>query len=223
MEEIKKLRKEDLSTEVSSFSFSKDDIGRNAEFANRYAVMQEYAGKNHAGFVNPAVHFLSALSFLRDGNAENALAEFRILYQIMPNDPLVRRYYATLLSICRREFPAGLTAADGFDFPLDENCVYVLSAVGRSPSLKQVAVYFPLMTAWPVCEFYPQPFSGVTVLAGGRTYSSWLLADMNSIFAWEYEQRLPGIITRIVLSTAVKEGAYYGSMAAVGASDMNLE
>ena len=37
---------------------------------------------------------------------------------------------------------------------------------------------------------------------------------MDGIFAQEFQERLPGIITRIILSTAIKEAAYYAALAA---------
>ena len=60
-----------------------------------------------------------------------------------------------------------------------------------------------------MCEFYDAPFAGFTVAAGGARYEGALLADMDGILAQEYQERLPGMIARIVISTLIKEAAYH--------------
>ena len=99
--------------------------------------------------------------------------------------------------------------------------MYVIFANGRSAAFKQVAIYAPIMTAWPVCEFYDAPFEKARIEADGRKYETFPLADMDGILAQEFDERLPGIITRIVLGTLIKEGAYYGGLAVIWNSDMD--
>ena len=70
------------------------------------------------------------------------------------------------------------------------------------------------MAAWPTCEFYPSTFANARISAGGQTVSTVPIADMDAILAQEFDQRLPGIITRTVLSTLIKEGAYRGGQVA---------
>ena len=73
------------------------------------------------------------------------------------------------------------------------------------------------MTAWPSCAFYDTPFQGLEIEAGGRIYKSMILADMDGILAQEFDERLPGIIARIVLNTLIKEAAYYAGLAVIAA------
>ena len=42
-----------------------------------------------------------------------------------------------------------------------------------------------------------------------------ILADMDGILAQEYDERLPGMISRIVLNTLIKEAAYYAGLTAI--------
>ena len=72
-----------------------------------------------------------------------------------------------------------------------------------------------------MCEFYMPPFANVQIQADGRQYTTAMLADMDGIIAQEFHERLPGIITRIVLSTLIKEGAYYTSLALVSSTKMD--
>ena len=173
------------------------------------------------GFLNPAAIFLSGLGSIRDENYDNARIDFQRLYEAMPQNPMIQQYYVSVLKAADRPVPSELKQIKPFDFALDRDCVYVIFANGKSAAFKQIAVYFPIMTAWPMCEFYPAPFDKITVSADGTKHSSMILADMDGILAQEFKERLPGIITRIVLSTLIKEGAYYGGLVAIWKSDMN--
>ena len=181
--------------------------------------VKKVANKGYGNFLNPAAIFLSGLGSVRDGNYDNARIDFQHLSEAMPNTPLFRRYYVTALSKAGREIPANLADVEPFDFPLDRDCVFVVFANGRSAALEQSAIYFPIMTAWPMCTFYDAPFKNLEIEASGKKYSSMILADMDGILAQEFDERLPGMITRIVLNTLIKEGAYYAGIAVIAAQD----
>lgn len=181
----------------------------NAEFTAGMNEVKTIANKGYGGFLNPAAIFLSGLGSIRDENYDNARIDFQRLYEAMPQNQLMQQYYVTVLKKAGRDIPSELSKGKPFDFSLDQNCVYVIFANGKSAAFKQIAVYFPIMTAWPMCEFYPAPFEKITVHADQKEYPSMPLADMDGIFAQEFHERLPGIITRIVLSTLIKEGAKY--------------
>ncbi len=191
------------------------DNPQNSEFNAGLAEVRQVANRGYGGFLNPAAIFLSGLGSIRDNNFENARIDFQRLYEARPESPLFRRYYVTVLEETGRDVPEELAAVEAFDFPLNRDCVYVLFANGRSAAFKQIAVYFPAMAAWPMCEFYPAPYTSLRVTAGGQTRQTELLADMDGILAQEFNERLPGMITRIVLSTAIKEAAKYTATYAV--------
>ncbi len=193
----------------------------NAEFSAGIQDVKKIANKGYGNFLNPAALFFSGLASIRDGNYENARIDFKRIYEAMPDNPLAKRYYASVLEKAGREIPSELKGVAPFDFPLDRDCVYVVVANGRGAAFKQIALHFPVATAWPMCEFYPSPFDGFTVQADNQTHAANILADMDGIIAQEFNERLPGMITRIVLSTAIKDGAYYGGLAAVWNSNMD--
>ena len=193
----------------------------NAEFAAGMEEVRKVANKGYGNFLNPAAIFLSGLGSIRDGNYDNARIDFQRLCEAMPNNPLFKKYYATVLRKAGREVPDDLKNVEPFDFPLDEDCVYVIFANGRSAAFKQISLYFPIMTAWPMCEFYNAPFKQLEAGAGGKKYTSVILADMDGILAQEFDERLPGMIARIVLNTLIKEAAYYGSLTALAVTDMD--
>lgn len=193
---------------------------QNAEFSASLEEVKKIANKGYGNFLNPATIFLSGLGSVRDGNFDNARIDFRRLYEAMPQNPMCQQYYVTVLKKAGRDIPAELKNVKPFDFPLEHDCVYVIFANGRGAAFKQIAIYFPIMTAWPMCEFYTAPFEKLQAEADGVTHTGIILADMDGIIAQEFNERLPAMISRIVLNTLIKEGAYYGGLTAIGQSNM---
>ena len=194
---------------------------QNAEFAAGLKEVRERANRGYGNFLNPAAIFLSGLGSLRDGNFDNARIDFKRLHEAMPGNPVFRQYYVTALGLAGRPIPAGLSGTPPFAFPIDHDCVYVIFANGRSAAFRQIALYFPIMTAWPMCEFYVPAFGGLRVEADGKAQDTVILADMDAILAQEFNERLPGMIARIVLSTLIKEAAYHASLIAIQNSNMD--
>jgi len=208
-------------TEEAEKENSNGGNAQNTEFNAGLEDVKKIANKGYGNFLNPAAIFLSGLGSVRDENFDNARVDFKRLYEAMPNNPLMQRYYVTVLRKSGRPVPGILSKVPPFEFPLERDCVYVIFANGKSAAFKQIAVYFPIMTAWPMCEFYTAPFEKMQVQADGKKHSTLILADMDGILAQEFNERLPGIITRIVLSTLIKEAAYYGGLTAIWKSNMN--
>lgn len=194
---------------------------QNAEFSEGLKNVREVANRGYGNFLNPAAIFLSGLGSIRDGNFDTARIDFKRLCEAMPQNPTFRQYYATVLRRAGRPLPAALRGTAPFAFPLERDCVYVIFANGKSAAFRQIALYFPVMTAWPMLEFYPAPFQKLQVTADGQRYDTVILADMDGIIAQEFHERLPGMIARIVISTLIKEAAYHASMIAIQNSNMD--
>lgn len=196
------------------------DPSSNPDFMKGVAEIKEVANRGYGNFMNPAAIFLSGLGSLRDGEYDNAGIDFENLCKAMPNNPMFKRYHATALKLTGREIPGELAGVEPFEFPLDRNCVYVIFANGRSATFRAINVIFPVMTAWPVCEFYDAPFRDLSALSGGKQYDTCILADMDGILAQEYDERLVGVVARIVLSTFIKETSFWAGITAIAISDM---
>ena len=196
------------------------DPSSNSDFMKGVAEIKEVANRGYGNFMNPAAIFLSGLGSLRDGEYDNARIDFENLCIAMPNNPMFKRYLATALKLTRREIPDELAGVEPFEFPLDRNCVYVIFANGRSATFRAINVIFPVMTAWPVCEFYDAPFRDLSALSGGKQYDTCILADMDGILAQEYDERLVGVVARIVLSTFIKETSFWAGITAIAIADM---
>lgn len=188
---------------------------QNAEFATSMKTVRKIANKGYGNFLNPAAIFLSGLVSVRDGNYDNARIDFQRLVEAMPNNPLFRKYYVSVLEKAGRDIPDGFADVRPFDFPLEEDCVFVLFANGRGAAFQETSISFPVMAAWPTCEFYSAPFRDLEAEAGGGRFPTVILTDMDGILAQEFDERLPGIVTRIVLGTLIKEAAYYAGVAVI--------
>jgi len=197
---------------------------RNRELSGALNETTAAAHRGYADFLNPFAIFLSGYGYARSGNFQNAVVDFERLYKAMPGNPLARQYYAASLRKTGRQVPAELGNVPDLDFSMADDHVLVIFADGRSAALRQIALYIPIVlpgyatlatVAWPVCEFYPAPFRTLRVTADGKSHDTVKIADMDGIMAAEYNRRLPGMILRICLSTAVKEaGAYFATRAA---------
>jgi len=181
---------------------------KNAEFATSLAAMRQIAHKGYGGFLNPLALYLSALGNIRDGNWDNASIDTERMYKALPANLLVKAIHATALRTAGKAVPAELANVASLPYPMDRDCVYVIVANGRGAAFEQSAIYWPIMVAWPRFTTYDSAFQNVQVTAGGQMVTTVPIADMDAILAQEFNERLPGIITRTVLSTLIKEAAY---------------
>lgn len=187
---------------------------QNAAFSASLEEMKTVAARGYGSFLNPLATFLSALGNYRDGQWSNAAIDTERLHQVLSKNPFAAMLHATVLRQAGKSVPADLANVPAFSYPLDRDCLYVIFANGLGADLRQISVYWPMMCAWPVPEFHPAPFRLAQISTQGARADTLPLADMDAILAEEYEQRLPGIVARIVLSTLIKEATYYTALAA---------
>ena len=229
--EDKALDKEKAKNRTAASSFNPDTVMRssqNGELSGALAATNAAAHRGYANFLNPISIFLSAYGYMRKSDFQNAVVDCERLYKAIPGSPLARSYYANSLRLAGRSVPEELRDVPQLDFRPTGDNVLVIFANGRGPALRQISLYIPIAfpgyatvacVAWPVCVFYPAPFRDMEIAAGGRTYRTATISDMDGIFAAEYNRRLPAMILRICLSTAVKEvGAYFATRAAAEAN-----
>lgn len=200
----------------------------NRELADQFAEIDRVGQQAYGDFLNPLAIFMSGYGYARDGDFENALVDFERLRRALPGSPLVRRYYVEALRLAGREIPEELRGESRFGHRIGRGSVLVIFANGRGAAFRQVSLYIPIYfpgyatiatTAWPVCEYYPAPFRRLEIESGGKRFHTEMIADMDAIISQEYTRRLPGMIARIVLSTAVKEAGSYAATRAAARAD----
>jgi len=117
-------KKEELSQENAKKEQSLiEKNSQNKEFKESMDEMKRVANRGYGSFLNPLAIFLSGLGSVRDDNYENARIDFRRLYEAMPGNSMIQRYYVTVLKEAGREIPENLKHVKPFDFPLGRDCV----------------------------------------------------------------------------------------------------
>ncbi|MDD3119749.1 MAG: hypothetical protein PHQ27_11260, partial [Victivallales bacterium] len=187
------------------------------------------AADTYGSLMNPFAVYLSAIGYLYEDNRSEALVDFRNLYRMNPHNPLTNRDYVTLGRSLHENFPAALAKVKPYPYSLTDNIVFVIFAAGRGPALKQVKFQIVLPwvgytgVAFPRYEFFPTAYSGLQITAAGADYRTVTVADMDKVAAQEYIDRLPVMITRIVIGYLVKETAALAATQAAGSQGWGAE
>lgn len=198
-------------------------LGSNGRISQSVNEMNAKINKTYSACMNPFAVYLSAIGYLYENNFGEALVDFRRLLEMVPENSFARRDFASCSSRIGSGLPENLRDVKPFDFPLEKGSVYVIFANGRGAALRQVKIdlILPFVGytgfAYPELEYFPPPYDRLMVTTkNGEAVDTETIADMDAIISQEYSQRLPGIITRIAISTITKEVA---SAAAVYASE----
>jgi hypothetical protein len=108
--------------------------------------------------------------------------------------------------------------------PDSPSAVYVFVESGMGPELREFKISIPLFirqvpyvgASFPVLRFRAGGPSGFTARAGGASYPSALLTDMDAVVAGDFNRRLPAIIALTLVSSASKAvGTYFLQEAAL--------
>lgn len=211
-----------LTGKDASVSFS--TIVKNPIVNAAYTESKQKANKLYGNLSNPFCTYLSAMGYLIEGNKGEAMVDFRNLYKMLPNNKQIQRDYVTCAKAIGDSIPGPLQNVQPYDYPLTNQIVYVVLFNGRAPALKQMKfqIVLPYVgytgVAFPRYEYFKSSFPGLTI---DYTYKNKSLsakteqvANFDSIMSQEYRDRLPGMITRIVISTLTKEIASYAAVRA---------
>ena len=234
-DEIKESQKEIDAQNIKNQQKSKKLGGQNSTitFANivknpvvnaAYTDSGNKANKLYGNLSNPFCTYFSAMGYLIDGNKGEAMVDFRNLYKMLPNNQLIQNDYVTCAKAVGDKIPCELSKVKPYDYPLTNNIVYVLLFNGRAPALKQMKfqIILPYVgytgVAFPRYEYFKSSFPGLEVdlTFNGKKISEKTeqVANFDSIMSQEYHDRLPGMITRIVISTLTKEIASFAAVQA---------
>lgn len=103
---------------------------------------------------------------------------------------------------------------------------YVIFETGLAPERHQVAINFPIFhgggrrrygqvdyitAAFPVLFYRPCDCDAATIQTGDGSYSTQIVCDMDSVVSQEFKNELPLVITRTLISTAIKAAAEFAA------------
>ncbi len=187
--------------------------GEHPEVKKSYDDMKAMSNKTYGALMNPFVTYMSGIRYMMDGNVAEAEVDFRNLYKMDVENKLAQQYYVTLANRMGSKVPKEISSVKPFDFSLSGNVVYVIFENGLVPALKEQKFELILPTgysgiAYSELEFYNPTLGGVEVKdSSGKVYRTATISAMNSVVSQEYQEIFPGMITRLVISTLIKEGA----------------
>jgi len=186
---------------------------KNPDVKKAYEASAKKAEKAYGNLMNPFATYMSAIAYLSENNYSEAFVDFRNLYRMNPNNPMTNRDYATCARRIGSRVPKALEKIPSWNYPLNNNIVFVVFANGYAPALKQTKIQLVLPyvgytgIAFPQYEYFKRSFKNLVISSGGKLYTTVPLVDMDAVASEEYHKRLPTMITRLVISYLVKETA----------------
>jgi len=164
----------------------------------------------YAPYVNPFAVYLDGLFFLNQptgaSDLERGLKSMERVSSLNPESDWLRREY---------EIARDIVSGKG-----QPHSVIVLFQTGLSPARSAETLELPLFlfgsgsvpyfaAAFPVLHFQ-EPFpEQLEVRAGGETYTTALIADMDRVIAQEFRDHQSLVVTQALLAAATKAAAFY--------------
>ncbi|GFO71939.1 uncharacterized protein BJAS_P1801 [Bathymodiolus japonicus methanotrophic gill symbiont] len=185
------------------------------EVNKAYTTSANKANKLYGSLANPFVSYFSAIGYLMENNYSEALVDFRNLYKMNPDNRLIQRDYVTAAKRIGSRVPTQLAGVAPYQYPLNKKIVFVVLFNGRAPALKQekFQIVLPYVgytgIAFPRYEYFPTLLPGLDVEYRynnqQQSVRTEVVSDFDAIMSQEYHDKLPSMITRLVVSTLTKE------------------
>ncbi|GAB4321111.1 MAG: hypothetical protein Kow0059_15650 [Candidatus Sumerlaeia bacterium] len=158
-----------------------------------------------ADFQNPFALYMSALCLAAAGRFDDARVDMAKVAAMAPDNP----WLAEEVELLER-------AASGWPYPPR---VFVVLEGGLGPRLQPVVI--PFVTPWtgysqyqfPRLVFEPRRVGGLFVSdgSGAPLGQTRFVASLDGVVAADFQKRLPGIVTRTIVSAIVKETVTYAA------------
>ncbi len=183
------------------------------ELKKSFDEMKSKSNKTYGNLMNPFVTYMSGIRYLIDKNYPEADVDFRNLYKMDTENPLIQQYYVTTSQYMANKIPEELAAVKPFNYPLDTNTVFVIFENGIAPAFREQKFQIVLPTgysgiAYSDLEYFPVSTGGLEVTdSAGNSFKTATISAMDSVVSQEYKEIFPGMITRLVISTIIKEAA----------------
>lgn len=199
--------------------FDLDSARSDPQFQQNYN--QQYADLNvedlssYTDYVNPFTEYLRGLYFMYAGEDSSDLEQ---------GATAMRRVAGLIKGNTYVEQDAVLAdqIANGQKAP---PTTYVIYEAGLAPERGQIKIGFPLVlrggqrggtyqlieAAFPTLVKLPCEADDISVQAGGTSYPTALVCDMDKVIEQEFKSELPGVVARTMISTALKAIAQYAA------------
>ncbi|MBQ7651032.1 MAG: hypothetical protein IJS15_08730, partial [Victivallales bacterium] len=166
-------------------------------------------------FLNPLALLMAGVARAEANDWENAKVDFNNLYNAMPNCVLAGQLKREVLKRENKPIPPEMAALPELAFDPSGGNVLVIFANGRSAALEQFTINHDLLhTAIPKPRLFTElNAQSLNLSSDGKAFSTEMISDMDAIALWEYRLGYNEMLTRTVISTAIKEGVSIGATA----------
>lgn len=183
------------------------DPGLQENLRQTYDYLSRY--RAYADYVNPFAVYLDGLFFMAQSTGPSDLERARKSFERVKGMANATDYIETDLATVARLQAGGQLEAT----------TYVIFETGVAPSREEVRIDIPLFVvsrevpyvgvAFPKLVFHGNYLPRLTVQGGGKGYATEQVCSMDSVVAQEFENELPIIITRTLISAGSKALAQY--------------
>jgi len=170
--------------------------------------------KPYAAYVNPFTVYLDGLFFMTDAadgsDLERAHKSFERVTDFAPNNSYVKQDLAMVDGLLNGQPLAATT--------------FVIFETGCAPQRGQIRIDIPIIVtkvsyigaAFPTLKPQGDYISSLTVTADGKTMTTLLVSDMDSVIGLDFKNEMPIVITKTIAATVVKGVAAYVANQAAG-------
>ena len=206
-EEIKKLQKELDKAQEKEGSQAKRNVD-NPEIdkliTDRYPGIYEFEA--YPDFVNPFTTYIAGIFFNLIGDHSKAVTFLKESYGMVGDNQYIARDLAVTEQILdgRAEL---------------KNTVWVIFENGLGPVKDEFRIDIPLFVAsdqvkyfgiaLPMLVFREQAYPYLSIKAGGKSYNTKIVANMDRVVQTEFSKDFKDILTRAIISATAKVVAQY--------------
>jgi len=173
-----------------------------------YGYLRDY--RAYADYVVPFTVFLEGLYFMTNAQGlsdiERSRKAFERVRGMLPKNQYLSADYDLVV---KRQ--------NGEELP---RLTYVIFETGMAPTRREVRIDIPLFlvtrevpyfgVAFPQLQFNNSYIRSVTAQTSGGSYTTEVVTNMDAVVAQAFENELPIIITRTLITAGVKAAAQYG-------------
>ncbi len=195
------------------------DPGFDGSIKTAYAPTKEMQG--YADFAVPYASWLEGVGLLAS-NQNNSIAQAKVAFEkVVGMLPESGRPMVAADALLAENAVRGATLP-----PL----VLAIYETGMGPSLKEFKIQIPIFTrqvpyvgaSFPVLELHGGNSNGFMLEPeGGTAIAGSLLTDMDAVVATDFNLKLPAIITKTIVSSAIKAVATYAAQNAANQQNSN--
>ena len=205
-------------TEEGDTAYNYNAAMKDPAFQNQlkkaYGEVPQTANSAKADYLNPFAYWLDGIYFMycgKDGSDfTRAVDSFRLARTMVSAD------------IFAQDMAAAEKVSQGYPPP---KMTYVIYEGGSAPKRTQIRIDIPLFivtrdvpyvgAAFPKLEYNANWSPNIQIAAGGAPQKLETIADMDSIVRREFDDELPLVIAKTLLSAGTKAAAQYGLQEAV--------